>query len=91
MTNSIVRSRIDSTVKAQAKQILDSMGITVSEAIRLFLHQTVAQKSIPFNINSPNSLTMDAIAEVENYKSKKLKNTSITQLSKDWDLNACDK
>ena len=53
MAESVVRSRIDPVVKNEANQILKSMGLTLSDGIRLFLYQVIAQKALPFEIKSP--------------------------------------
>jgi DNA-damage-inducible protein J len=56
-TNTIVRSRIDPAVKNEASKILRSMGLTLSDGIRLFLHQIIVQKELPFSVKTPNSVT----------------------------------
>lgn len=89
MTDHVVRSRIDPKMKAKAVKVFEGMGLTLSEAIRIFIYQSVAEHKIPFSINIPNATTRAAIHEVEQ-KKKKLKKTSINQLKKDWD-DACEK
>jgi DNA-damage-inducible protein J len=41
-TTTMVRVRVDANVKAQAAEALASMGLTVSDAIRVFLTRVVA-------------------------------------------------
>lgn len=55
----IVRARIDEDLKAQSASILSSMGLSVSDAIRLMLTQVVTQKALPFSIKAPNQTTVD--------------------------------
>ena len=88
MTDCVIRSRIDPHIKAEAVQVFENMGLTLSEAIRLFLYQAVAEKRIPFSINIPNATTQAAMQEVVH--SHKLEKTSLEKLKKDWD-EACDK
>jgi len=57
MSDCVIRSRIDPYIKAEAVELFEHMGLTLSEAIRLFLYQTVAEKRIPFSINLPNAKT----------------------------------
>lgn len=83
MTDCVIRSRIDPTIKAKAAKLFEHMGLTLSEAIRLFLYQSVAEKGIPFSINIPNATTKAAILDVE--QRKKLEKTSIEELEKEWD------
>jgi DNA-damage-inducible protein J len=82
----VVRSRIDPHIKNEAVQIFDHMGLTLSEAIRLFLYQSVAEKRIPFSINIPNATTRSVLEAIE--RGENLEETSVSQLTKDWD-DAC--
>ncbi|MCE1180836.1 MAG: type II toxin-antitoxin system RelB/DinJ family antitoxin, partial [Rhodocyclales bacterium] len=50
-------------VKAQAAETLASMGLTVSDAIRVFLTRVVADKELPFAIKAPNAASRAAMAE----------------------------
>lgn len=44
MGNSVVRARIDAETKAEASAVLTSIGLTVSDAVRLMLKRVVAEK-----------------------------------------------
>lgn len=59
--NSVVRARIDAHTKAEASAILESIGLTVSDAIRLMLKRVVAEKALPFEPLIPNEETIEAI------------------------------
>lgn len=87
MAVSIIHSRIDPNVKAAAMHVFEDMGLTLSEAIRLFLIQSIAEKRIPFSINVPNAKTKAALLEA---KHGKLHKTSLKQLKADWEA-ACAK
>jgi len=88
MTDCVIRSRIDPLIKAKADKLFKHMGLTLSEAIRLFLYQAVAEKRIPFNIGTPNATTRMVLEEAD--RGEKTSSTSLEQLSKEWD-DACDK
>lgn len=61
--------RMSPELKAQASELFDHLGLNMAEAIRLFLHQAVDTKSIPFPIQyTPNIETIKAIGEVEQKK-----------------------
>ena len=47
--------RIEPQVKEQAEAVLDQLGIPMSNAVGMFLHQVVLQKGIPFEIKLPNA------------------------------------
>lgn len=48
MSETVIRSRIDSDIKLEAQALLQKLGLTMSDAIRLFLHQVVIEKGLPF-------------------------------------------
>ena len=60
---SMVHVRVDETLKAQATETLALMGLTVSDAIRVFLTRVVAEKELPFAIKVPNATSQAAMAE----------------------------
>lgn len=62
MADSVVRSRIDPKLKAQAEKILKASGITLSQGVRLFLFQVIAEKALPFKAKTPNEKTRAAMA-----------------------------
>ncbi|CDG84494.1 addiction module antitoxin, RelB/DinJ family protein [Janthinobacterium agaricidamnosum NBRC 102515 = DSM 9628] len=45
---------MDEEMKLQAHQTLAAMGMTVSDAVRLFLHRVVADQAIPFELKVSN-------------------------------------
>ncbi len=67
----VVRTRIDSELKAAATEVLDGMGMTVSQVIRMVLVQIVQNKELPFKVKAPNAKTlavMDATDRGENLR-----------------------
>ena len=62
-TTTMVHVRVDVNVKAQAAETLASMGLSVSDAIRVFLTRVVADKELPFPIQAPNASSRTAMAE----------------------------
>jgi len=58
-----IRIRINQRTKNNAENILRSMGMTMSQAITIYLVQIIANRSIPFNIEAPNKETVKVIKE----------------------------
>ncbi len=56
-TDTTVRARIDERVKKQAAEVLDDMGLSVSDAIRMMLKRVAAEKALPFEVKVPNAVT----------------------------------
>ena len=48
-------ARVEPKIKEQAEQVLEQLGIPMSNAIGLFLRQVVLQRGIPFDIKLPQS------------------------------------
>lgn len=46
--NALVQTRIDSAVKERAAAVLDNLGITVSDAVRILLTRTANEGVLPF-------------------------------------------
>ena len=64
-TTTMVHVRVDEKIKAQAAETLSSMGLTVSDAVRVFLTRIVADKELPFALKAPNESSRLAIAEAD--------------------------
>lgn len=45
-----VRARVDAQLKAEVEEILDELGLTMSQAIVLFLKAVQREKGLPFDL-----------------------------------------
>jgi DNA-damage-inducible protein J len=54
--NAVVRSRIDPAVKRQATAVLSTLGLSVSDVIRVVLTRVARERALPFDWN-PNAVT----------------------------------
>ena len=61
--NALVQTRINSAVKAEASAVLATMGLTVSDAVRLLLTRVAHDKALPFEPFRPNAETIAAMEE----------------------------
>ena len=55
MKDAVIRARIDESLKNDAEKVLGRMGLSTTEAIRMFLTQVSLHKGIPFPITAPGS------------------------------------
>mgnify|MGYP000405535672 FL=1 len=62
-SNALVTTRINESIKLEASEVLASMGLTVSDAVRLMLTKVAKEKSLPFEIWQPNAETIAAMEE----------------------------
>jgi DNA-damage-inducible protein J len=88
MAESMVRSRIDPVVKREAQKVLRSLGISLSEGIRLFLVQVITEKALPFKAKIPNKRTL---AAMEAASRGKVEPTHLEALKKCWKRAECGK
>ncbi len=64
-TTTMVHVRVDEQTKAQAAETLAAMGLTVSDAVRVFLRRVAVEKAMPFPLRVPNAETRAAMAEAD--------------------------
>lgn len=62
-TTTMVHVRVDEKIKEQATETLAAMGLSVSDAVRVFLTRVVAEQKLPFVLRVPNAETRAAMAE----------------------------
>ena len=63
LKNADVRCRIEADLKESATDILNACGLTVSEAVRLFLLQVVEKQGLPFEVRVPSEKTSRAMQQ----------------------------
>ena len=61
----MVHVRVDEKIKAQATETLAAMGLSVSDAVRVFLMRVIADKQMPFALKVPNLETRAAMTEAD--------------------------
>ncbi len=67
--NAYVRARIDPSVKDSAALVLDSLGLTTSDIIRIVLTRIARDKALPVELtNRPNAKTIAAMEEARAIK-----------------------
>ena len=62
-TTTMVHVRVNEKIKAQATKALTAMGLSVSDAVRVFLTRIAADKKLPFELKVPNAETRAAMQE----------------------------
>ncbi len=79
--NAVVRARIDEDIKNEASLVLEAMGLTVSDALRMMLMRVAIEKSLPFEPPVPNAKTISAMREARERQLKSF--GSVKSLIKD--------
>jgi|TARA_R110002012_G_scaffold282163_2_gene471828 DNA-damage-inducible protein J len=62
--NALIQTRIDAVVKEQATAVLDNMGMTVSDAVRILLTRVAKEGALPVG------LTTDPVAHDAWFRTK---------------------
>jgi len=62
----MIHARIDPKLKESAERVFSKIGISTTEAIRLFLKQVELHKGLPFPVAIPNAETTAAMREANN-------------------------
>ena len=65
MNTTNLNIRTDKTVKEQAEDIFNQLGLNMTTAINMFLRTTIRENGIPFELklDAPNKETIEAIEE----------------------------
>jgi DNA-damage-inducible protein J len=67
----MVHARIEPALKKSAERIFTEIGISTTEAIRLFLKQVQLHKGLPFPVSIPNEETIAAMNETNDVNALK--------------------
>jgi DNA-damage-inducible protein J len=63
-----IQTRVDPKIKKSAQNILNTLNISMSEAISMYLSQIILHKGIPFEIKIPNRITAQTLKKSEEGK-----------------------
>lgn len=88
-TTTMVHVRVDEHIKAQATETLAAMGLSVSDAVRVFLMRVVADKQMPFALKVPNAETRAAMVEADEIaRTRRARFETATELFDDLQKNS---
>nr|WP_298100017.1 type II toxin-antitoxin system RelB/DinJ family antitoxin [uncultured Shinella sp.] len=74
--NAYVRVRIDPALKDDATVVLDSLGLTISDVMRMTLTRIARENALPIELTRPNAETVQAIEEARAIKAARRKGFS---------------
>ena len=66
MKTAAVHSRIQPEIKEQAERILQRLGLSPTEAIRMFYTQIALRNGLPFDVAIPNVETIKVMDDSRN-------------------------
>ena len=79
--------RIEPSVEARAEQTLNDLGLSITEAVNVFLNQVILHNGIPFKIEKPkyNKETIQAMEDVKNGKNLSKTFDSVDEMFEELD------
>ncbi len=79
--------RIEPSVKQKAEKTLNDLGLSITEAINVFLNQVILNDGIPFEIKKPkfNKETIQAIEDTKNGKNLSKTFDSVNEMFEELD------
>jgi DNA-damage-inducible protein J len=84
MKTAAVHSRMQPEIKKQAEGILHRLGLSPTEAIRMFYTQITLRNGLPFDVSIPNEETIKALQESRNGRNLE-RFDSTEKLFESWD------
>ena len=74
-----VQFKTDEATKTQSDELFGMLGITMSDAINMFLHQSIIHGGLPFELKIPkyNKTTLNALADMEQSKGKGIRGKNV--------------
>ena len=84
MKTAAVHSRIEPETKEMAEGILRKLGLSPTDAIRLFYTQITLRNGLPFPVSMPNQETVQALEDSKKNRDLSTYST-IDQLFESWD------
>lgn len=87
--------RVDPDIKSSAEALFSSFGLTVSDAVNIFLHQSLLEGGLPFAVKQPryNAETEAAMAEARAIAEGKIpakRYNSVREMMEDLDAEDTD-
>ena len=84
MKTAAVHTRIQPEIKERAESILHRLGVSPTEAIRMFYTQITLRNGLPFEVTIPNEETEQALRDSRSGKNlESFKN--VDDLFENWD------
>ncbi|WP_084520581.1 type II toxin-antitoxin system RelB/DinJ family antitoxin [Rickettsia gravesii] len=79
-----IRLRVSADIKIEAEEIFKQMGMTMSEAMRIFLNQCINSGGLPFksHIKIPNEKTIKTFEDTDKQIGLTISNNTKEMLNK---------
>jgi len=82
-----IEARIDPTLKQAAEAVFAKLGMSPSDAIRIFYKQVKLHQGLPFEVRIPNMETIAAMEEVKTHPERLKRYNSVEEMFEEWDTD----
>lgn len=87
-SSSMLHVRLDDETKAKGTAVLDAIGLTASDAVRLLYRRLIADQAFPLELKVPNAETRAAMAEADEIiRERRARFTNADELFADLEKN----
>ena len=80
-----IEARIEPELKQSAEAIFAQLGVSPSDAIRIFYRQVQLHQGFPFEVRIPNAETRAAINEAETHPERLTRYDSVDEMFEAWE------
>lgn len=64
-TSTMLHVRIDEQLKERGNAVLEAIGLSAADAVRILYHRLIAEQGFPLELKVPNAVTRAAMAQAE--------------------------
>ncbi len=79
-----IQARIDESLKVEGERILEEIGLTTTDLMRMTFRQLVMRKGLPFDACIPTKQTLDSFKEAKNPAEYSIYTDTKTALDDVW-------
>ncbi len=77
--------RIEPEIKKKAEKTLNDLGLSITEAVNVFLNIVILNDGIPFEIRKPNKETIQAMEDTKKEKNLSKKYNNVDKMFEELD------
>ncbi|HCR85650.1 MAG TPA: type II toxin-antitoxin system antitoxin, RelB/DinJ family [Alphaproteobacteria bacterium] len=70
--SAVINIRVEEKQKENIRRILDKLGVSITDAVRIFFAKVENEKGLPFDVRIPSKRLKKSIIEVESGKTKRI-------------------
>ena len=88
-SNTFLKVRVSEDIKQNAAALFEELGMSLSEAVRLFLIRSIAEQRLPFDLKSKNEPLIPALMTEEQLVSEVLEGYNSLKNRRDIFFRRC--